>query len=131
MSGFIFGSIVGAVAATYLTRGGKMSSKMPNVAMSGIGASVGKAMSGMMNGNKNMNAQNKSAQNNQQSCADQNQSTANQSQFIANQNQSNAKQDQYAMGLDKVSDLVSKDSFVKAQVNEILCENNQSAHTVR
>ena len=116
MTGFVFGGIVGAVAATYLIRGGQMASRMSNVAMTGIGASVGKAMSGMMKGNKNMNAQNKSAQNNQAQC---------------NQAQSNQAQNPSSYGLEKVSDLASKDSFVKAQVNDILCENNESAHMVR
>ncbi|MCL6460074.1 MAG: hypothetical protein K6T85_18940 [Gorillibacterium sp.] len=108
MSGFLIGGLVGAAAATYFSRGNKISGMMPNVAMSGIGTSVGKAMSAMITGSNK--TQNNSAQKN---------------------NQPSGNQDPRSLGLDKVSELVSKDSFVKAQVNGILSENAVTEHMVR
>ena len=107
MSGVLFGGLLGAAAATYFIRGGKMSGMMSSMSTAGMGSSIGKAMNGMMAGK-----------------ADGGQ------HFGANQG-SYDKRDARSIGLDKVSELLSKDSFVKAQVNEILKENPETAHMAR
>lgn len=110
MSGFLLGGLVGVAAANYFMRGGKMSGMMPNLAMSGMGSSVGKAMSSMMTGRSD------------------NQSSA--SSNAAGKPEAFGKQDARSVGLDKVSDLISKDAYVKAQVHEIMQENHQKdVHT--
>lgn len=108
MSGVLFGGLLGAAAATYFIRNGKMSGMMSGMSTAGMGSSIGKAMNGMMAGKQ-----------------------GNGMQHNHSGHEGYGKQDARSIGLDKVSELLSKDTFVKAQVNEILKENHETGHVVR